>query len=371
MQVAASWRPGRARVGGSARSRLARSREGWRRSVRGSGTGNPARVPEHAPRDGACGERSLVGSENLPNSLGPKRPSGLVEPRSFGGALGLPASCRRGCTRRDLRRTRKANADGRDSAPRVLLGARQKLDPALWLKANLFRQRCGSNVGAGDRQGLRRRCRASNDRTLFRTEKRFSRGVALSDAQALASTMPTRRRLWTSDDRRRGRRENTATPPNMQVSVRATQAAALLDCGSRGTSSVRPMGDLAVPGVEGSHAGRHCLRPRMMASRVALSCAVAAGSCWPNCRAAASGRGATRSAARHRGVAVRVSRFPQQVEGLDDVIALAAVGLALGALKASQETIDAKRQRVARSLGFRELIAHMPTTVISRCRCSR
>ncbi|HYI06561.1 MAG TPA: hypothetical protein VD858_16830 [Reyranella sp.] len=73
----------------------------------------------------------------------------------------------------------------------------------------------------------------------------------------------------------------------------------------------------------------------------------------------------------HCGVAVRVSRFLQQVEGLDDVIALAAVGLALRALKTSQESIDAKRQRVARILGFWGLIAHMPTTVISRCCCSR
>lgn len=73
----------------------------------------------------------------------------------------------------------------------------------------------------------------------------------------------------------------------------------------------------------------------------------------------------------HRGIAVRVSRVSQQVEGLDEMIALAAVGLALGALKASQETIDAKRQRVARRLGYRGLIAHGPTTVISRGRCSK
>ena len=64
---------------------------------------------------------------------------------------------------------------------------------------------------------------------------------------------------------------------------------------------------------------------------------------------------------RHCGVAVRISRFLQQVEGLDDVIALAAVGLALRALKASQETIDAKRKRVARILGDWRLIVHVPT----------
>lgn len=70
----------------------------------------------------------------------------------------------------------------------------------------------------------------------------------------------------------------------------------------------------------------------------------------------------------HCGVAIRVSSFLQQVEGLDDVIALAAVGLALRALKASQETIDAKGQRVARSLGNRRLIVHVPTGDF-RCRC--
>jgi hypothetical protein len=66
---------------------------------------------------------------------------------------------------------------------------------------------------------------------------------------------------------------------------------------------------------------------------------------------------------RHCGIAVSVFRFPQQVEGLDDVIALAPVGLAPGALEASQETVDAKRQRVTRGLGYRGLFVHVPTTV--------